>query len=49
MIDPRIDDELSASVNLSEMRRAELAALIPEAFSEGKLDLAALKRVLGKL
>ncbi len=48
MIDPRIDDELSASVNLSEMRRAELAALIPEAFSEGKLDLAALKRVLGE-
>ncbi|SEK80970.1 site-specific DNA-methyltransferase [Nitrosovibrio tenuis] len=28
-------------------RRAQLAALIPEAFSEGTLDIAALKRALG--
>jgi len=28
-------------------RRAQLAALIPEAFSEGQLDVAALKRALG--
>lgn len=28
-------------------RRQQLAALIPEAFSEGQLDVAALKRALG--
>lgn len=28
-------------------RRAQLAALIPDAFTEGKLDVAALKRALG--
>ena len=28
-------------------RRAQLAALIPEAFSEGQLDVSALKRALG--
>jgi adenine-specific DNA-methyltransferase len=28
-------------------RRAQLAALIPEAFSEGQLDISALKRALG--
>lgn len=29
-------------------RRAQLAALVPDAFSEGKLDVAALKRALGE-
>ena len=32
----------------AEERRAQLAALIPEAFTEGKLDVAALKRSLGE-
>ena len=40
--------DLSASPNPADERRAQLAALIPEAFSEGKLDLAALKRALGE-
>lgn len=40
--------ELSQSPNPAEERRAQLAALIPEAFSEGKLDLASLKRALGE-
>lgn len=35
-------------MNTADERRTQLAALIPEAFSEGKLDLAALKRALGE-
>ncbi|HUX89891.1 MAG TPA: site-specific DNA-methyltransferase [Gallionellaceae bacterium] len=31
----------------ADERRAQLAALIPEAFSDGQLDVAALKRALG--
>jgi len=42
------DTNLAASPNPTDERRAQLAALIPEAFSEGQLDLAALKRALGE-
>jgi adenine-specific DNA-methyltransferase len=48
MSDPQNDTNLAASTNPAIDRRAQLAALIPEAFSEGKLDLAALKRALGE-
>ncbi len=48
MSDPQNDTNMAASPNPADERRAQLAALIPEAFSEGKLDLAALKRALGK-
>jgi adenine-specific DNA-methyltransferase len=43
-----IDLDLAASPNPADERRAQLAALIPEAFSEGKLDVGALKRALGE-
>jgi adenine-specific DNA-methyltransferase len=39
---------ISESPNPADERRAQLAALIPGAFAEGKLDLAALKRALGE-
>jgi adenine-specific DNA-methyltransferase len=42
------DKTIAESPNPAAERRAQLAALIPEAFSEGKLDLAALKRALGE-
>lgn len=43
------DENLIAeSPNPADERRAQLAALLPEAFSEGKLDIAALKRALGE-
>ena len=48
MSDPQNDTDLAASPNPADERRAQLASLIPEAFSEGKLDLAALKRALGE-
>jgi len=48
MSDAQNDINLAASPNPADERRAQLAALIPEAFSEGKLDLAALKRALGE-
>ncbi len=48
MSDSQNDTNLAASPNPADERRAQLAALIPEAFSEGKLDLAALKRALGE-
>ena len=48
MSDPQNDTNLAASTNPADERRAQLAALIPDAFSEGKLDLAALKRALGE-
>ena len=38
---------MARSPDPAEERRAQLAALIPEAFSEGKLDIPALKRALG--
>lgn len=41
-------DDIAQSLNAAEERRAQLAALIPEAFSEGKLDTSALRRVLGE-
>jgi len=48
MSDPQNDTNLAASPNPADECRAQLAALIPEAFSEGQLDLAALKRALGE-
>ena len=39
---------LAASPDPAGERRARLAALVPEAFSEGRLDVAALKRALGE-
>ncbi|MDQ2696493.1 MAG: site-specific DNA-methyltransferase [Pseudomonadota bacterium] len=39
---------IAESPNPADERRAQLAALIPEAFSEGRLDVAALKRALGE-
>ena len=47
MSDPQNDTNLAASANPADERRAQLAALIPEAFTEGKLDVAALKHALG--
>ena len=41
-------DPLAQSASPAADRAAQLAALIPEAFSEGKLDFAALKRTLGE-
>jgi adenine-specific DNA-methyltransferase len=48
MSDPQNDTNLAASPNPADERRTQLASLIPEAFSEGKLDLAALRRALGE-
>lgn len=39
---------IAASSDPARERRRELEALVPEAFSEGRLDLAALKRALGE-
>lgn len=36
------------SPDIAAEKRAQLIALMPEAFSEGKLDVAAIKRVLGE-
>lgn len=47
MSDSQNDTNLAATPNPADERRAQLAALIPEAFSEGQLDLVALKRALG--
>lgn len=38
---------IDQSPDPAALRRAQLAALIPEAFSEGQLDVSALKRALG--
>lgn len=46
MID--VDKGLAGSPNPAEEKRAQLADLLPEAFSEGRLDIAALKRALGE-
>lgn len=43
-----IEAGIAASSNPADQRRAQLATLIPEAFSEGQLDVAALKRALGE-
>lgn len=41
-------NSIEASTNPADERLAQLAALMPDAFSEGKLDIAALKRALGE-
>lgn len=40
--------EIAKSPNLAEEKKRELAELLPEAFSEGRLDIQALKRALGE-
>jgi len=48
MTDPMTDaSDIGQSPDPAAERRAQLAALIPEAFSEGQLDVSALKRALG--
>jgi len=48
MTDPNNNpSDIAHSPDPAADRRAQLAALIPEAFSEGQLDVAALKRALG--
>ena len=42
------DDITGKSIDPADERRTQLAALIPEAFTEGQLDVAALKRSLGE-
>ena len=41
-------NSIAVSTNPADERLAQLAALMPDAFSEGKLDIAALKRALGE-
>jgi len=42
------DEKLGQSQNPAELKRQALAELLPEAFSEGQLDIEALKRALGE-
>lgn len=42
------EKEIAQSVDVAEAKRQQLRALVPEAFTEGKLDIAALKRALGE-
>ena len=39
--------DIGKSLDVTADKRRELQALVPEAFTEGKLDIAALKRALG--
>ena len=45
---PVATPEFAHSPDIAEGLRAQLAQLIPSAFTEGKLDIAALKRALGE-
>ena len=48
MTDPKTDtSRIAQSPDSAEGRRAQLAALIPEAFPQGRLDVSASKRALG--
>ncbi len=40
--------EISASPNPADLKRQALKAILPEAFTEGRIDVAALKRALGE-
>lgn len=40
--------EIRQSPNPADLKRRELAEILPEAFSEGRLDVQALKRALGE-
>ena len=42
-----VEFEVAPSPDVAEERRKTLEAIVPEAFSEGRLDIAALKRALG--
>lgn len=48
MTDPNTSDTIGQSPNPADLKRRELEQLLPEAFSEGRLDLDALKRALGE-
>ncbi|MGB0218663.1 MAG: site-specific DNA-methyltransferase [Sinimarinibacterium flocculans] len=41
-------DDIAASPDPAREKKQQLEALLPEAFSEGRLDVAALKRALGE-
>ncbi|MGH8426785.1 MAG: site-specific DNA-methyltransferase [Gammaproteobacteria bacterium] len=41
-------EDVAQSANPAELKRRELKELLPEAFSEGRLDVEALKRALGE-
>ncbi len=45
---PIPNSDIALSLDVTETRRKVLADLIPEAFSEGRLDISALKRALGE-
>ena len=42
------EKEIAQSLDVAEGKRQQLRALVPEAFTEGKLDIVALKRALGE-
>jgi len=46
--DPNTSDTIGQSPNPAELKRRELEQLLPEAYSEGRLDIDALKRALGE-
>ncbi len=48
MTDPNTSDTIGQSPNPADLKRRELEQLLPEAFSEGRLDLDAPKRALGE-
>jgi adenine-specific DNA-methyltransferase len=43
------DADLGQSMDIAASKRRELQAVIPEAFTEGQLDIAALKLALGDI
>ncbi len=48
MTDKKTTPEFAHSLDPAAAKRRELAQILPEAFSEGRLDVAALKRALGE-
>ena len=41
-------DRMACNENPADLKRQALSELLPEAFSEGRLDIPALKRALGE-
>ena len=48
MKEDHTDKEIAASPNPADLKRKALQDLVPEAFTEGRIDIAALKRALGE-
>jgi len=48
MADSKAKPEIATSPNPAELKREALKQLMPEAFTEGRVDVAALKRALGE-